>query len=104
MLKYSIFMSTSLENTGVSLNSKLWTAKIFCEAREEWWEEEGREAGRQWRVSEKKLIGLALIGGSVGAFIGMIVFHHKVRKWYFKLGIPAILVTQLTITIHFIPK
>lgn len=159
MLKYSIFMSTSLENTGVSLNSKLWTAKIlaeqpdlikqvhknyfragadcgitcsyqasipgltengysleeaenlirnavkiFCEAREEWWEEEGREAGRQWRVSEKKLIGLALIGGSVGAFIGMIVFHHKVRKWYFKLGIPAILATQLTITIHFILK
>lgn len=59
---------------------------------------------RQWRVSEKKLIGLALIGGSVGAVIGMTVFHHKVRKWYFKLGIPAILVTQLTITIHFILK
>lgn len=59
---------------------------------------------RQWRVSEKKLIGLALIGGSVGAFIGMTVFHHKVRKWYFKLGIPAILVTQLTITIHYILK
>lgn len=63
-----------------------------------------RAVTRQWRVREKKLIGLAVIGGSIGAFIGMTVFHHKVRKWYFKLGIPAILVIQLSIAIHFILK
>lgn len=60
-----------------------------------------RAMTRQWRIREKKLIGLAVIGGSVGAMIGMTVFHHKTRKWYFKLGIPAILVIQITLIIHF---
>ena len=41
-----------------------------------------RAMTRQWRIREKKLIGLALIGGSIGAMIGMTVFHHKTRKWY----------------------
>ena len=50
-----------------------------------------RAMTRQWRVREKKLIILALIGGSIGAMIGMTVFHHKTRKWYFRLGIPLIL-------------
>lgn len=64
-----------------------------------------RAMTRQWRIREKKLIGLALIGGSVGAVIGMTIFHHKTRKWYFKLGIPAILVIQVTLVVHFIiPK
>lgn len=63
-----------------------------------------RAMTRQWRVREKKLIGLALIGGSVGALVGMTVFHHKTRKWYFKLGIPAILVIQGTLAMHFILK
>ena len=43
-----------------------------------------RAMTRQWRVREKKLIILALIGGSIGALIGMTVFHHKIRKWYFR--------------------
>ncbi len=43
-----------------------------------------RAMTRQWRVREKKLIILALIGGSIGAMIGMTVFHHKTRKWYFR--------------------
>lgn len=63
-----------------------------------------RAMTRQWRIREKKLIGLALIGGSVGAVIGMTIFHHKTRKWYFKLGIPAILVIQVTLVVHFILK
>lgn len=63
-----------------------------------------RAVTRQWRIREKKLIGLALIGGSVGAMIGMTIFHHKTRKWYFRLGIPAILVIQATLAIHFMIK
>lgn len=63
-----------------------------------------RAMTRQWRIREKKLIGLAIIGGSVGALIGMTVFHHKTRKWYFKLGIPVILALQITFIIHFILK
>ena len=54
-----------------------------------------RAMTRQWRIREKKLIGLALIGGSIGAMIGMTVFHHKTRKWYFKFGFPIILIFEI---------
>lgn len=50
---------------------------------------------------EKKLIILVLIGGSIGAIIGMTVFHHKTRKWYFKLGIPLILGIQVSLILRF---
>ena len=47
------------------------------------------------RVPEKTLFALALLLGSAGALLGMRVFHHKTRHWYFRLGIPAILLVQL---------
>jgi len=46
------------------------------------------------RVPEKTLLGLAAIGGSLGALLGMRVFRHKTRHWYFRYGIPAILLAQ----------
>ena len=46
------------------------------------------------RVPEKTLFALALLLGSAGALLGMRVFHHKTRHWYFRLGIPAILLVQ----------
>ena len=55
----------------------------------------------QLRVREKKLIILALIGGSIGAMIGMTVFHHKTRKWYFRLVIPLILGIQVSLILCF---
>lgn len=51
-----------------------------------------------WRVPEKTLFLLAIIGGSVGALLGMWCFHHKTRHWYFRYGIPVILVVQLALT------
>ena len=50
-----------------------------------------------WRIPEKTLFVLAALGGSVGAIIGMWVYHHKTRHWYFKYGMPAILLAQLVI-------
>ena len=47
------------------------------------------------RVPEKTLFALALLLGSAGALFAMRVFHHKTRHWYFKFGIPAILLTQI---------
>ncbi|MCF6464854.1 DUF1294 domain-containing protein [Clostridium sp. Cult2] len=41
-----------------------------------------------WRISELSLMILALLGGSAGALLGMIVFKHKVSKAKFSLGIP----------------
>ena len=49
----------------------------------------------KWRVPEKTLFLLALLGGSVGALAGMRAFHHKTRKWYFRFGIPTILILQI---------
>ena len=46
------------------------------------------------RVPEKTLFALALLLGSAGALLGMRVFHHKTRHWYFRFGIPAILLAQ----------
>ena len=54
-----------------------------------------RARNREWRISEKTLIGIAVIGGSVGAILGMHVFHHKTRHWYFRYGLPVILIIQL---------
>ena len=54
-----------------------------------------RAKKREWRISEKTLIGIAVIGGSVGAILGMHVFHHKTRHWYFRYGLPVILIIQL---------
>ncbi|MGN0405960.1 MAG: DUF1294 domain-containing protein [Bariatricus sp.] len=53
-----------------------------------------RAIRKQWRISEKMLFFLALIGGSIGALAGMQMFRHKTKHVKFKLGIPAILIVQ----------
>ena len=50
-----------------------------------------------WRIPEKTLFGLALIGGSIGGILGMKVFRHKTKHNSFKFGFPAILIAQLAI-------
>ena len=52
-----------------------------------------------WRVSEKTLFVLPLLGGSVGAIAGMRVFHHKTKHWYFKYGLPLILILQIALVV-----
>ena len=37
----------------------------------------------KWRIKEATLLTMGLIGGGIGGFIGMKLFHHKTRKWYF---------------------
>ncbi|MBO4291111.1 MAG: DUF1294 domain-containing protein [Lachnospiraceae bacterium] len=50
---------------------------------------------KAWRIPEKTLFFSAVIGGSPGAILGMLVFHHKTRHRAFKYGMPLILCTQL---------
>lgn len=52
-----------------------------------------------WRIPEKTLFVLPLLGGSVGAIMGMKVFHHKTKHWYFKYGLPLILFLQLALIV-----
>ena len=51
----------------------------------------------KWRISEAMLLGLAVIGGSIGAWLGMKVWHHKTMHKKFKYGIPLILIVQITL-------
>ena len=48
-----------------------------------------------WRISEATLLLLAVIGGSIGAWLGIIVWHHMTMHKKFKYGIPAILIIQI---------
>lgn len=48
-----------------------------------------------WRIPETRLIGIALVGGSLGAIIGMHLFRHKTKHLKFMLGLPLILIIQL---------
>ena len=58
-----------------------------------------RAKRHRWRVPEKTLFALALLGGSVGAVCGMCAFHHKTRHWYFRYGLPAILSAHLALAL-----
>ena len=51
------------------------------------------------RVPERTLFALALLGGSAGAVGGMFFFHHKTRHWYFRYGLPLILLSQLALAV-----
>ncbi len=52
---------------------------------------------KKWRISEAMLIGLAIIGGSFGAWAGMIIWRHKTKHKKFKYGIPLIFLLQLSL-------
>jgi len=53
----------------------------------------------KWRISEAALLGLAAIGGSIGAWLGMKVWHHKTMHKKFKYGIPLILAAQIALIV-----
>ncbi|EGG82228.1 hypothetical protein HMPREF9477_01237 [Lachnospiraceae bacterium 2_1_46FAA] len=48
----------------------------------------------KWRIPEATLLGVALAGGSIGAFLGMYIFHHKTKKAKFYIGVPMFFVMQ----------
>lgn len=56
----------------------------------------------KWRIPENSLIGLAIIGGSIGAYLGMRVWHHKTMHLKFKYGIPLIIIIQLIAAYMFV--
>lgn len=56
-----------------------------------------RAIKNKWRIPEKNLFLIAIIGGSVGSIAGMRLFRHKTKHWYFAYGMPAILLIQIVI-------
>ena len=59
------------------------------------WLDKKRARLHRWRIPEKVLFGVSLLGGSAGTWAGMYLFRHKTKHWYFKYGMPAILVVQV---------
>ncbi|ATD55332.1 DUF1294 domain-containing protein [Clostridium chauvoei] len=57
---------------------------------------------KHWRISEFNLLLIALLGGSIGEYIGMYLFRHKTKHIKFTLGIPVIFLLQILILISFI--
>ena len=53
----------------------------------------------KWRVSEATLIWMAVLGGSVGAWLGMKAWHHKTQHKKFKYGLPLILLMQIAVAV-----
>ena len=53
-----------------------------------------------WRIPEAALLLVAAIGGSIGAWCGMQVFHHKTRKPKFSIGVPVIFVVEVVLLVY----
>ncbi|MBQ8801909.1 MAG: DUF1294 domain-containing protein [Clostridium sp.] len=52
-----------------------------------------------WRIKERTLFLPVLLGGGVGGILGMKVFHHKTKHWYFRFGFPVILILEIAGTV-----
>ena len=58
----------------------------------------------KWRIREAALLGLAVLGGSVGAWSGMKIWHHKTLHKKFRYGVPAIIILQLALIVYLLCK
>lgn len=59
--------------------------------------DKSRARRHAWRIPEKTLFLSAVFGGSLGAILGMQVFHHKTKHWHFVVGMPLIFALQLAL-------
>ena len=60
----------------------------------------GIDKKNQWRISEATLLTMAAIGGSIGAWTGMRLWHHKTMHKKFKYGIPLIIIMQIALAVY----
>ncbi len=58
----------------------------------------------KWRISEATLLMLAAVGGSIGAWLGMSVWHHKTLHKKFRYGVPAILLLHIVLAAYIMVK
>lgn len=66
------------------------------------WADKRKAIKKKYRISEKNLFMVALLGGSLGTTIGMNWFRHKTKHWYFKWGMPLILIVQIILVVYLI--
>ncbi len=58
----------------------------------------------RWRISEATLLWLAVLGGSLGAWLGMRAWHHKTQHKKFRYGIPLIIIAQIAVALLALSK
>lgn len=66
------------------------------------WSDKKRARLHRWRIPEKVLFGVSLLGGRAGTWAGMYLFRHKTKHWYFVAGMPLILVCQAALAIYLV--
>ena len=66
------------------------------------WSDKRHARLHRWRIPEKVLFGVSLLGGSAGTWAGMYLFRHKTKHWYFVAGMPLILVCQAALAIYLV--
>ena len=54
---------------------------------------------KMYRIRISTLLGLSALGGAIGGWVGMNVFHHKTRVWYFKWGMPILMIVQAFLSV-----
>ncbi|MBR5948011.1 MAG: DUF1294 domain-containing protein [Clostridia bacterium] len=59
---------------------------------------------KRWRIPEKTLFLIAILGGSLGSVLGMQFFRHKTKHWYFALFMPLILLAHIALLLLFFKK
>ena len=55
-----------------------------------------------WRIKESTIFVITFLGGGVGTILGMYVFRHKTKKLKFTIGLPTILLTEITLAVYFL--
>lgn len=61
-----------------------------------------RAVHKEWRIPEKTLIGISILGGSIGMLLGMSSFRHKTKHKKFTMGVPFILIMQVFLIILYL--
>ena len=68
------------------------------------WIDKRKAQHGSWRIKEKTLFTITLLGGGIGTILGMYAFRHKTQKLRFTLGFPVILISEIVLIIYFIIK
>lgn len=64
--------------------------------------DKAKAKAKAWRIPEKTLLGIAVFGGGLGVLLGMETFRHKTKHWYFKYGIPVVLMVEIAAVLYFV--
>jgi len=84
-------------SSGINLIKNIAIYLLFLNAygfASMWYDKKMAQTGN-WRVKEKTLLIIAILGGSIGSLLGMHIFHHKTKHLRFKIGIPIIIFIQI---------